>query len=306
MSADFTLRAITTVSGLLLVAIVVGIFAELAMGSASAWQTFGLAFLWDSAWNPVMRDFGALPLIYGSTLTAAIALGLAGTVGILGAAYLADFAPPPVGRFLGATIELLAAVPSVVFGLWGLFVLAPFARVFIDPPLQNTFGWLPIFSGTIFGTSLFTAGMILAIMIVPTVTTVAHQVLVAVPRELREASISLGATRWETTWRIVLTSARGGLFGAVILALGRALGEAVAVSMVIGNKPAIAVSVFAPADTMASSIVNEFAEATAARYRSSLFAIGLTLFVVSLIANAVGRFLTVAVARSGGGMLGRR
>lgn len=285
-------------AGLLFLSVVVGIFVELAIKSAAAWRMFGLAFLWHADWNPVTRSFGALSMIYGSVVSSAIAIVLAATVGVLGAAYLADLAPRAVARPLFATIELLAAVPSVVFGLWGLFVLAPLMRTAVDPLLRHAFGFLPAFRGTLFGTSLLTAGIILAIMIIPTVLVLSYDVIRSVPEELREASISLGATPWETLWRVVLPAARGGVFGACVLALGRALGETIAVMMVIGNKPAIAPSLFAPAYTLTSVIANEFAEATSALYRSSLFAIGFTLFVVSMITNAAGRFLTMAVWRS--------
>ena len=244
-------------------------------------------------------QFGALPMIYGTVVSSAIAILLAGLVGVYGAAYLVEFAPPLVTRPLGFLIELLAAVPSVVFGLWGLFVLAPILRTYVDPFLQDRFGALPIFSGPIFGTSLFTAGIVLAIMIVPTVSAISRDVIATVAREHREASMALGATRWETVSRVILPGARTGIFGACVLAFGRALGETIATTMVIGNTPAIKASLFAPAYTLASVIANEFTEATSDVYVSALIELGLLLFLVSVIVNAFARVLTWTVLERG-------
>ncbi len=288
-------------SSVLFVCIVVGLFIELLSGSWLALRTFGLSFLWTSEWNPVTSKFGALPMIYGTVVSSTIAILLAGGIGVFAAAYLADFAQRKLAQPLIFTIELLAAVPSVVFGLWGLFVLGPIMRNYVDPFLQARVGFLPIFSGTIYGTSLLTAGIILAIMIVPTVTAISRDVIRAIPSDLREGSASLGATRWETMWRIVLPAARTGIFGALILALGRALGETIATTMVIGNRPAIAASLFAPSYTLPSVIANEFTEATTDVYLSALIELGLVLFVVSMIVNGVARFLTLTVLRQAGG-----
>jgi len=264
-------------------------------------KKFGLSFLWTSQWNPVTGQFGALPMIYGTVVSSFIAIILAAGIGIFAAAYLADFAPRFLARPLSFTIELLAAVPSVVFGLWGLFVLAPIMRTYVDPFLKGAFGFLPIFQGTIFGTSLLTAGVILAIMIIPTVTAISRDVILAIPRDLREGSASLGATKWETMQKVVLPASRVGIFGACILALGRALGETIAATMVIGNKPAIAASLFAPSYSLPSVIANEFTEATSEIYLSSLIGLGLTLFIVSMIINGVARFLTLTVLQSSRG-----
>lgn len=278
--------------------VVVGIFVQLAAGSSLAMRTFGLGFLTSVRWNPVSGQFGALPMIYGTVVSSLIAIVLAAGIGIYAAAFLADFAPRRLARPLSFVIELLAAVPSVVFGLWGLFVLAPIMRTYVDPFLQSTLGFLPLFQGTILGTSLLTAGIILAIMIVPTVTAIARDVIAAVPLDLREGSISLGATRWETMQRVVLPAARTGIFGACILALGRALGETIAATMVIGNKPVIPLSLFAPGYSLPSVIANEFTEATTDLYLSALIGLGLTLFIVSMIVNGVARFLTLTVLGS--------
>ena len=198
---------------------------------------------------------------------------------------------------MGFVIELLAAVPSVVFGLWGLFVLAPFVRNALGPLLQKTLGFLPIFQGTISGVGMLTAGLILALMILPTVTAISREVIVAIGSDLREASMSLGATKWETVARVVLPASRVGIFGALVLGLGRALGETIATTMVIGNRPEIATSLFAPSYTLASVIANEFSEANGAVYVSALIELGLLLFIVSFIVNAMARLLLWAVLR---------
>lgn len=277
--------------------IVAGLFAELFFGSWPALRTFGFRFLVTSQWNPVTNQFGALPMIYGTLVSSALAILLAGIVGVYGSAYLVEFAPRSVARPLAFLIELLAAVPSVIFGLWGLFILAPVLRTYVDPLLQAKFGFLPIFSGPIYGSSLFTAGIVLAIMIVPTVSAISRDVIAAVAREHREASVALGATRWETVARVILPGARTGIFGACILALGRALGETIATTMVIGNKPAIAASLFAPSYTLASVIANEFTEATSDVYVGALIELGLLLFLVSVVVNGFARFLTWTVLR---------
>jgi phosphate transport system permease protein len=295
--ADGAFLAAVYASSILFVAVVAGIFLMLVLGSWPSIVRFGLSFLWTSEWNPVTSEFGALPLIYGTVVSSAIAILLAGVVGIFAAAYLADFAPKAVAQTLVFMIELLAAVPSVVFGLWGLFVLAPIVRNSLGPFLQHVLGFLPVFSGTVYGTSLLTAGLILAIMILPTVTAISRDVIAAIPVDLREGSASLGATRWETMQKVVLPAARTGIFGACILALGRALGETIAVTMVIGNKPAIAASLFAPSYTLASVIANEFTEATSDIYLSALIELGLVLFIVSMVVNGLARFLTWSVVR---------
>jgi phosphate transport system permease protein len=278
-------------------AIFVALVAELVQGSWLSLQTFGLKFFVTSEWNPVTEKFGALPLIFGTVVSSLIALLLAGALGILAAAYLADFAPRFLARPLAFAIELLAAVPSVVFGLWGLFVLAPIMRDTIDPLLSKTLGFLPLFSGPSLGLGLLTAGVLLALMIVPTVTAISRDVIVAIPVEQREASYALGSTGWETMVRVVLPAARAGIIGALILALGRALGETIAVTMVIGNRPQIAASLFAPSYTLASVIANEFTEATGNVYLSALAELGLLLLIISLIVNGIARLLVWSVFR---------
>ena len=291
------LIAIYAASGFF-VLLVLLLFASLVKGSWASLMAFGAKFLWTSQWNPVTEQFGALPLIFGTVVSSLIAIVLAGLVGILAAAFLAEFAPRWLARPLSFVIELLAAVPSVVFGLWGLFVLAPFVRAQLGPFLQHTLGFLPIFSGPIVtGTSMLTAGLVLALMILPTVTAISREVIVAIAQDLREASMSLGATKWETVARVVLPAARVGIFGAIVLALGRAIGETIATTMVIGNRPEIAVSLFAPSYTLASVIANEFTEANGNVYISALLELGLLLFIVSFIINGLARLLLFTILK---------
>lgn len=271
--------------------IVGGLAAELVWGARLSLKTFGIGFLWSSQWNPVTGQFGAAPFIYGTFVTSIIALALAAVVGVLAAIYLAEFAPRRVGAYLGLLIELLAAVPSIVYGLWGLFVLAPIVANWIGPALQGAFGFLPIFQGTIYGVNVLTAALILALMIVPTITAITRDLIAAIPTHYREAALALGATPWEMASKVVLPSVRRGIFGACMLAFGRALGETIATTMVIGNRPVISASLFAPGYTVASVIANEFTEATSDLYLSALIELGLILLVVSLIVIGIGRVM---------------
>jgi phosphate transport system permease protein len=281
-------------------ALVIGLFAELLWSSRLSLSTFGLHFLWTSEWNPVTNQFGALPFIYGTAVSSAIAIVLAGIAGVLAGAFLAEFSPPRLATPLSFMIELLAAVPSVVYGLWGLFILAPMMRDYAEPFLQRYFGFLPIFSGPIYGVGMLTAGIILAIMIVPTVTAISRDVMAAIPQTQREAIWALGATRWQGFRMVVLPDARPGVFGACILALGRALGETIATTMVIGNRPAISASLFAPGYSISSVIANEFTEATSQVYLSALIELGLLLFIISMIVNTAARVLLWTVFRPAG------
>ena len=276
-------------------ATMLGLMIQLVHGSWQSIVTFGFRFLTSSTWNPVTSQFGALPMIYGTIVSSAIAIVFASIIGIGSATYLAEFAPRRIAQPLGALIELLAAVPSVVYGLWGLFVLVPIFRAYVDPILQARLGFLPIFSGPIYGVGLLTAGVILAIMILPTVSAISRDVIAAVGRDQREAGMALGSTKWETTWRIVLPAARSGIFGACVLALGRAVGETIATTMVIGNKATIAASLFSPSYTLSSVIANEFTEATTDVYISALIELGLLLFILSFIVNGFARVLVNSV-----------
>jgi phosphate transport system permease protein len=295
---DRGFAAVVYGGSILFALLILGLFVELLLGSWPSIVKFGPGFVFSSAWDPLNSKFGALPMIYGTLVTSLIAIALAGFIGIMSAVFLADFAPRWLATPLSFLIELLAAVPSVVYGLWGLFVLAPFMRTTAGPILQKLLGWTPFFSGTIYGVGLLTGGAILALMIVPTVTAISRDVVAAIPRDLREASMALGATKWETATRVVLPAARVGIFGACVLALGRALGETIAVTMVIGNRPEISASLFAPSYTLASVIANEFTEATTGIYISALIELGLILFLVSIVVNALARVMIWSVRGS--------
>jgi phosphate transport system permease protein len=264
---------------------------ELANGSKLAMQKFGWHFLTTSNWDPGNDVYCALPFIFGTLVSSAIALLIAVPISIATAVYLTELAPQWLRQPLTMFIELLAAVPSVILGLWGIFVMVPWLRVHLFPWLQNMLGFLPIFKGPIYGPCMLAAGIIVAIMIIPIITSVSREILRSVPGLQREAAYALGATRWEVTRIAVLSYAKKGLFGAVILGLGRALGETMAVTMVIGNIPQIVPSLFAPGATLASVIANEFNEATATILTSTLFEIGLVLLGVTVIVNAFAQLL---------------
>jgi phosphate transport system permease protein len=273
---------------------------ELWRNSALARRAFGWGFLSSQAWDPVAGQFGAAAFVYGTLMTSGIALAIAVPLGIGVAIFLAELAPRRLSSGAGMLLELLAAIPSVIYGLVGVTVLVPVMRTYVQPALKAaTGGSFPLFSGPAYGIGLLTAGVVLAVMVVPFIVSVGREVLLAVPREQREAALALGSTRWESTWKVVLPYARPGLYGAVFLALGRALGETMAVTMVIGNRPEIAASLFAPAYSMAAVIANEFSEATEEIYLHSLIAVALALFVLTMVVNAVARGLIAATARGG-------
>jgi phosphate transport system permease protein len=278
--------------------VMTGIVLALVVESMPAIRRFGLSFVTGQEWDPVKEAFGALPFIYGTLLSSLVGMFIAVPLGIGAAIYLAELAPFWARSPIGFLIELLAAVPSVVYGLWGIFVLAPFLRNWVEPFLGGTLGFLPLFQGPPYGVGMLAAGLILSIMTVPFIATVSREVLLAVPNTQREAALALGATRWETTWIAVLRYGRSGLVGAVLLGLGRALGETMAVTMVIGNRPEIAASLFAPGYTMASVLANEFTEATSDVYLSALVYVGLLLLVVTVIVNSAARLLVWTVGGS--------
>jgi len=266
----------------------------------AGWESLarsGLAFFVNSQWDPVQEDFGALAVVYGTVVSSMLAIMLATPVGIGVALFTTDIASKPVARIVGFFVEMLAAIPSVVFGLFGVFVLVPFLRTWIEPPLIEWLGWFPLFAGPPFGVGMLAAGVILAIMILPTISSICREVFRAVDQSQREAALALGATRWEMMFVAVLRGTRTGTWGAIILALGRALGETMAVTMVIGNRTEIVTSLFAPAQTMASVIANEYAEATSDIHLSALAAVGLTLFGVTIIVNGLAKFLIWQVTR---------
>jgi phosphate transport system permease protein len=272
-----------------------------AVGAAAwpAFRTFGLSFLTSSRWDPVAGVFGAAPAIFGTVVSSFVALLIATPLALGVAIFLSEFAPRCLRQPVAFLVDLLAAVPSVVYGLWGIFVLIPLLREHVMPFLADTLGLgnTPFFSGPAYGPSMLAAGLILGIMVLPYISAVAREVLLAVPRSQREAALALGATRWEAVWGAVLPFARSGIVGGVILGLGRALGETMAVTMVVGNRHEISASLFAPGYTMASLIANEFSEATNDLHLSALMAVGATLFAVTLVVNAGARWLVWRVSR---------
>ena len=273
---------------------------ELWTGSRLAMTKFGLGFVTTSVWDPVAEQFGAFPLIFGTLLSSLIALAIAVPLSLGVAIYLTEFAPRVLRQPVASVIGLLAAIPSVVYGLWGIFVLVPVLRKTAFPFLRDTLGFLPLFQGPIYGPSMLAAGIILAIMVMPYVMSVSREVLLAVPNSQREAALALGATRWEAVVTAVLPYARSGIVGAVILGLGRALGETMAVTMLIGNRHEIAASLFAPGYTMAAAIANEFSEAATDLHFSALTYVAFVLFVVTVLVNAGARLLIWRVARGSG------
>lgn len=273
---------------------------ELWQNSHLSRAQFGWHFFWTSTWDPVFDHFGAAPFIYGTLVTSVVSLVIAVPLGLAAAIYLAELAPRNLSDSIAFLIDLLAAVPSVIYGLLGIFIVVPLMRTVIGPALKHTLGFLPIFSGPNYGVGFLTASIVLAIMIVPFIISVSREVLLTVPREQREAAMGLGATRWEATWKVVVPWARTGIMGSVFLALARALGETMAVTMVIGNDPKIAASLFAPGYTIAAVIANEFTEATGDLYLSALIELGLVLFLMTFILNGLARILIVATERGGG------
>ena len=288
---------ITLISAISILAVVGVIVGELWSHSQPAVNAFGWRFLYTSKWNPNTGTFGALPFIYGTCITSFLALLIAIPLGVASAVFLAEMAPPKISNILTFLIELLAAVPSVIYGLLGIFILLPVIREYLVPALRHTLGFLPLFQGSFYGVSLLSAGVVLSIMVVPFIVSVSREVLLAVPVEQREAALALGATKWETTWHIVLPYAGTGIIGSVFLALARALGETMAVTMVIGNTPALAKSLFSPGYSIAAVIANEFAEASGQLYISSLVFLGLVLFGLTIVINAGARLMILMTSR---------
>lgn len=272
---------------------------ELWIGSSLPRHKFGFNFFRTSVWDPIFDQFGALPFIYGTLVTAAISLLIAVPLGIGAAIFLAELAPARLSDTLEFFIDLLAAVPSVIYGLLGVFVVVPLMRQYIQPALKHSLGFLPLFQGAAYGIGFLTAGIVLAIMIVPYIISVSREVLLSVPRDQREAALSLGATRWESTWKVVVPFARSGIFGSIFLALARALGETMAVTMVIGNTPLVSSSLFSPGYSIAAVIANELAEASSNLHYESLIELGLVLFLLTLILNGLARILIVATSQKG-------
>ncbi len=288
---------VTLTCALTILALVGLIVWELWANSQPTVKTFGWSFLTSSRWDPNSGRFGALPFIYGTCVTSVLALIIAVPLGVAASIFLAEMAPTKLSNILTFLIELLAAVPSVIYGLLGIFVLIPVIREYVVPALTKNFGFLPIFQGDFYGVSFLSAGLVLSIMVVPFIISVSREVLLAVPVEQREAALALGATKWETTWQIVIPNASSGIIGSVFLALARALGETMAVTMVIGNTPKIVASLLSPGYSIAAVIANEFAEASGDLYVSSLIFLGLVLFGLTIAINAVARILILSTSR---------
>jgi phosphate transport system permease protein len=274
---------------------------ELWQGSALSRHKFGLHFFVTRVWDPIAEQFGALPFIYGTVITASVSLLIAVPLGIGAAIFLAELAPARVSDALEFFIDLLAAVPSVIYGLLGVFIVVPLMRDYVQPGLKHTLGFLPLFYGPAYGIGFLTAGILLAIMVIPYIISVSREVLMSVPRDQREAALSLGSTRWESTWKVVVPFARPGILGSIFLALARALGETMAVTMVIGNTPKISASLFSPGYSIAAVIANEFTEATGDVHLQALIELGLVLFLLTFLLNGLARLLIVLTSQRGSG-----
>ncbi len=299
-TGDPAFRRLALILATTVILVVIAMLINMTWESRESLNHFGLGFLVGQVWDPVHTIFGALPFIYGTVITSLIALLLAGFIGIGTAIFLAELAPGWIRTPLSFLVELLAAIPSVVYGVWGIFILGPFLKSYVAPGLKATLGGTPFFAGTFYGPSILTASLVLTIMVLPIVAAVSRDVILTVPPSQREAMIGLGATRWEVISRAVLPYARTGILGALILGLGRALGETMAVTMLIGNRGQITPSLFKFGDTLASVLANQFAEAQAGLQRSSLIELALILLVISLAVNAAARLLVWRAGRAQG------
>jgi phosphate transport system permease protein len=299
---DEIARLITFLFAASVVLITVLLVYVLWQESALARHKFGFHFLFTRVWDPILDEFGALPFIYGTVVTSTVALLIGVPLGIGAAIFLAELAPARVSDTLEFFIDLLAAVPSVIYGLLGFLAVVPLMRVYVQPALKNTLGFLPFFSGPTYGLGFLTAGVVLAIMVIPYIISVSREVLLSVPRDQREAALALGSTRWESTWKVVVPFARNGIMGSIFLALARSLGETMAVTMVVGNVIAISPSLFSPGYSIAAVIANEFTEATGELYLQALIELGLVLFLLTFILNGLARIMIVVTSQRGSGM----
>ncbi len=295
--ADAVFRTLVILCAVALVTIVGLILYELVSQSRLTIHKFGFRFLIKAIWDPVDEDFGALPFIYGTLVSSLVALAIAVPLSLGMALFLTEICPRRLRPILSLLVELLAAIPSVIYGLWGIFVLAPFLRFYIEPFLAKYLGWTGLFAGPKYGIGMLAAGVILAIMILPIISSITREVILAVPRQQREAALALGATKWEMLRMAVLRNARTGILGAVILGLGRAFGETIAVTMVIGNRPEISRSLFAPGYTLASVVANEFSEAFGKTHLSALMEAALILFAITLVVNALAMLMVWSITR---------
>jgi phosphate transport system permease protein len=297
-SGDEIAYMVTFLSACMVIAITALLVFELYKGSAVPRAKFGWSFLITSTWDPVAGQFGALPFIYGTLVTSALALLIGIPLGVGAAIFLAELAPAGISSGLTFLIELLAAVPSVIIGLLGVFIMIPAMRS-VEPALRAVLGWTPLFQGPFYGVSLLTAGVVLSVMILPFIISISREVILSVPGDQREAALALGATRWETTWDVVIPYAKRGIIGSIFLALARSLGETMAVTMVIGNEPKIHSSLLAPGYSIAAVIANEFTEATGDLYQGALIELGLVLFGLTIVINGAARLLVMSTSRKG-------
>lgn len=301
---DTAFRSATRACAILVLVILGGVGVSLVVGAWPALSTFGASFLLTESWNPVTEKFGALAPIYGTIVTAAIAILIAVPIGIGIAVFLTELCPRPLRRPIGIAVELLAGIPSIIYGIWGLFVFAPFLQTTVQPFVINLFHGVPglssLFAGPPYGIGLFTSALILAIMVLPFITSITKDVFDTVPAVLKESAYGIGCTTWEVTRRVVIPYTRVGIMGGVMLGLGRALGETMAVTFVIGNAHRISASLFAPGTTISATIANEFTEADGELYTSSLVALGLILFVITFIILAIARYMLLRIERRAG------
>jgi len=300
-SGDEIARIVTFIFAAITVLITVMLVFQLWHDSALPRHKFGFDFFITRVWDPITEDFGALPFIYGTLVTSVVALFLAVPFGIGAAIFLAELAPQKISDTLQFFIDLLAAVPSVIYGLLGVFIVIPLMREWLQPFLKETLGFLPLFQGPAYGVGFLAAGIVLAIMVIPYIISVSREVLLSVPRDQREAALALGSTRWESTWKVVVPFARTGIMGSIFLAMARALGETMAVTMVVGNTPTISASLFSPGYSIAAVIANEFTEATGDMYLQALIELGLVLFLLTFILNGLARLLMVLTTQKGSG-----
>lgn len=300
-NGDEIAHVITMIFGASILIVTSSLVYELWIQSAESRAKFGWSFFVTSTWDPINGIFGAWPYIYGTLVTTAVALVIAVPLGLGAAIFLSELAPPKISSALSFVIDLLAAVPSVIYGVLAVFLLEPVMRTTIQPFLKHTLGFLPLFKGPAYGFGYLTAGIVLAIMTVPFIISVSREVLMAVPQDQREASLGLGATRWETTYKVVVGYARTGILGSIFLSMARALGETMAVTMVIGNVAKVSASLFSPGYSIAAVIANEFADATSTLHLSSLVELGLVLFLLTFVLNGLARVMIIATSRRGAG-----
>jgi len=300
-NGDEIARIITFLFAASVVLITVMLVLQLWHDSSLARHKFGFQFFIKTIWDPINEDFGALPFIYGTLVTASVALLIAVPLGLGAAIFLAELAPQKISDTLQFFIDLLAAVPSVIYGLLGIFIVVPLMRVYVQPALKHSLGFLPLFQGPAYGVGFLTAGIVLAIMVIPYIISVSREVLLSVPRDQREAALALGSTRWESTWKVVVPFARSGIMGSIFLALARALGETMAVTMVIGNTAKLSASLFSPGYSIAAVIANELPEASGVSLEA-LIELGLVLFLFTFILNGLARLLLVLTTQKGSGM----